>query len=73
MSTSEKTLDNFGIHSFNDLLEFRPNQKYKSQMKLSDELYNKMFSRSKKQLLCALNFKDLSETLLNKIVSHYEI
>lgn len=70
-SASEKTLKNFGITSFDKLLSFKPNPKYKSEMKLMDELNSKMFTRSKKELFYAMDFMGLSEIMLSKIVDFY--
>lgn len=70
-SASEKTLKNFGITSFSKLLSFKPNPKYKSEMKLVDELNSKMFTRSKKDLFYAMDFMGLSEIMLSKIVDFY--
>lgn len=71
MSASNATLKNFGISSFEKLINFMPDKKYKSQVKLYDELYAKVFSQSKEKLLGAMNFVGLSEKLIDKIVSHY--
>jgi len=65
------TLDNFKIHSFDDLLRFTPDKKYKTQTKLNEELLEKVFTKSKQELLAAMNFHGLSETLINKIVDFY--
>lgn len=70
-SASNATLKNFGIDSFEKLVNFTPNKKYKSEVKLYDELCTKMFSQSKERLLQAMNFSGLSETLVGKIISHY--
>ena len=70
-SASEATLKNFGITSFEKLMSFTPDKKYKSEVKLFDELYSKVFSQSREKLLGAMNFVGLSETLIDKIVSHY--
>ena len=72
-SASNATLKNFGITSFDKLIDFKPNPKYKSEVKLYDELYVKVFSQSKEKLLGAMNFIGLSETLVGKIVSYYGI
>ena len=72
-SASNATLTNFGITSFEKLIEFVPNKKYKSQVKLYDELYAKVFSQSKEKIFCAMNFVGLSEISLGKIVDHYGI
>ena len=70
-SASEKTLKNFGITTFDRLLAFQPNPKYKSELKLVDELNSKMFTRSKKDLFYAMDFMGLSEVMLSKIVDFY--
>lgn len=70
-SASDATLKNFGIISFSKLVAFIPDKKYKSEVKLYDELYAKVFSQSKEKLLGAMNFVGLSETLIDKIVSYY--
>ena len=70
-SASNATLKNFGITSFKKLVDFVPDKKHKSQAKLYDELYSKVFSQSKEKLLGAMNFVGLSETSIDKIVSHY--
>lgn len=69
--TSEATIDNFKIYSFKDLVAFLPNTKYKTEVKLYDELNAKVFTRSKKDLLAATNFVGISEKLINKIVDFY--
>ena len=70
-SASNATLKNFGITSFEKLISFEPDKSYKSEVKLYDELYAKVFSQSKEKLLGAMNFVGLSETLVGKIVNHY--
>lgn len=68
---SFKTLHNFGIHTFEDLLAFVPDKSYKSETKLGNEIYSKVFAISKRDIFCKLNMKDIGETLLNKIVDFY--
>ncbi len=70
-SASNATLDNFGIHSFKDLVNFKPDKKYKSQIKLYEELSSKVFTRSEQDLLAATNFCGIGETQINKIVDFY--
>ena len=69
--SAKKTLENFGIKTFDDLLEFRPDATKKMQVKLFEELQTKVFTRSKKELFAAMNFKGLSETLISRIVDFY--
>lgn len=68
---SSATLEKFNIYSFEDLINFIPNKKYKNEVKLYDELANNVFNKSKQDLLAATNFVGLSETLINKIVDFY--
>lgn len=68
---SNATLDKLGIHSFEDLITFTPNKKYKTEVKLYDELLTKVFTRSKKDLLAATNFNGLAEINISKIVDFY--
>ena len=71
-SASNATLKNFGITSFKDLVKFEPNKKYKSEVKLAEEIYDKMFSRSEMDLLCNMtSFEGLAETTLRKIIDFY--
>ena len=69
--SSDATLDKLNIHSFDALVKFSPNKKYKTQVKLYDELLKNVFTKSKQELLAATNFIGLSETLINKIVDFY--
>ena len=70
-SASEATLENFKILSFKDLVAFKPNDKYKSQKNFYSELMEKMFTKTKRDLLAAMNFIGLSTILINKIVDFY--
>ena len=69
--SSDATLDKLNIHSFDALVKFSPNKKYKTQVKLYEELLKNVFTKSKQELLAATNFIGLSETLINKIVDFY--
>lgn len=68
---SNATLENFKISSFDDLIAFKPNRKYKTEVKLYDELNEKVFTKSRKDLLAAMNFNGIGETIVNKIVDFY--
>ena len=71
-SASEATLKNFNITSFEALINFNPDKKYKSQVKLYDELSSKMFTRSFKTLFCNMTcFEGIAETTLEKIYDFY--
>lgn len=68
---SNASLKKFGINSFDAVLSFRPNEKYKSETKFYRQLLDKVFSAPKEKLFYAMDFQGLSEVLLNKIVSFY--
>ena len=68
---SFKTLKNFNISTINDLLNFRANKKYKSEVKLEKEINEKIFTLSDEDIFVKLNMKDIGETLLRKIVDFY--
>lgn len=70
-SASNATLKNFGITSFEKLMSFVPDKKYKSEVKLYDELKEKVFTRSPEKLLGAMNFNGVAETLIDKLTSFY--
>jgi DNA ligase (NAD+) len=64
-------LKNFNISTINDLLNFRANKKYKSEVKLEKEIIEKILTLSDKDIFVKLNMKDIGETLLMKIVDFY--
>lgn len=69
--SAKKQLDNFGIKTIDDLLAFLPNQDYKSEVTLYNELNEKLFTASPQKIFCAMNFKGLAEVQLGKIIEHY--
>ncbi len=68
---SNATIEKFNILSFEDLVNFIPNKKYKSEMTLYKELQNNVFTKSRQELLAATNFVGLAEKMINKIVEYY--
>lgn len=70
-NTSYKTLDNFGIHTIEDLLKFRANVKYKNEVKLENELNDKMFNVPERTIFSCLNMRDLGVKTLNAIIDFY--
>ena len=68
---AKKSLENFGITDFKTLLDWKPDMSKKMQSTLWNELQMKVFSRSKQDLLAAMNFRGLGETLINRIVDFY--
>ena len=71
MNASYKTLDNFGIDSYEKLLSFRPNPSKAMEKKLADELVNKVFRKSPEDIFAALNIRDLGEKIQKKIIGFY--
>ena len=71
MNASYKTLDNFGIDSYEKLLAFRPNSGKAMEKKLADELVNKVFRKSPEDIFAALNIRDLGEKIQKKIIGFY--
>ena len=71
MNASYKTLDNLGIDSYEKLLAFVPNPKKAIEKKLADELRNKVFTKSPIDIFCALDIRDVGETLQKKIIDYY--
>ena len=69
--SAKKQLDNFGIKTIDDLITFLPNQTYKSEMTLYNELNDKLFSASPEKIFCSMHFRGLAGKQLNKIVEHY--
>lgn len=69
--SAKKQLDNFNIKTIDDLLAFLPNEAYKSEVTLYNELNEKLFTASPQKIFCAMNFKGLAEVQLGKIIEHY--
>lgn len=65
------TLKKLGICTFENLMEFKPDMSKKTEASLSNELLRKVFTRAPEELLAAMNFVGLSETLISKIVGFY--
>ena len=70
-SANVKTLNRFGIHTIQDLLKFKPNIKYKTEVKLANEIASKIFTASKRDLLAAMNFHGIGTTIVNKIIDEF--
>lgn len=68
---SFKTLKNLGVDSYEKLVSFVPDKKKKTETKLARELVEKVFSRPERDIFCALNIRDLGETLQSRIVDFY--
>jgi len=70
-NVSFKTLKNFGISGFKTLLDFKADTSYKSETKFMEELKNKMFNKSDKELFYAMPMKDFAKKTLKTIVEYY--
>lgn len=71
-NASATTLNKFGIRTIKDLLNFKANPKYKSELKFSEELETKMFTADKKTLIKAMNFNGIGTKILDKIFDAYD-
>jgi NAD-dependent DNA ligase len=69
-NASIKTLQNFGINTFNDLIHWRPNNS-KSQIALYNELMNKVFTAPEIDILGSLDFDSIARKTFDKIIEHY--
>lgn len=70
-NVSEATLRKWGLFTIENLLTFKPNSKYKSEVNFYNELVEKMFSASEEKLFMAMNFSHVAGEILNKIISFY--
>lgn len=70
-NASFKTLEKFGIDTFEKLIDFRPDITKKSETKFMKELSNKVFSASEPELFCSINMRGLGHKILNKLVDYY--
>ena len=70
-NVSFKRLNQLGISTVEELLAFAPNESRKIEKKLYSDLKSKLFSRSRKDILSALNFEGISTKTLGKIFDHY--
>ena len=55
MGVSNTTLENWGIKTIKDIVDFKPNKVYKSEVKFSEELDKKMWNASKESIFIALS------------------
>lgn len=68
---STKSLRNFGILSFDNLINWRPDSNYKSQEKLYKEILKKIFNIKKTDLFAALDCNGMGEKTVNKLINFY--
>jgi DNA ligase (NAD+) len=68
---STKTLVNFGINTFEDLLNWRPDTSYRSQEKLYKEITKKIFNVKKEKIFTALDYDGIGERTVNKFIEHF--
>ena len=55
MGVSNTTLENWGIKTIKDIVEFKPNPTYKNEVKFAEELDKKMWNASKESIFIALS------------------
>jgi DNA ligase (NAD+) len=67
----EKSLTNWGILTFEDLIAFKPEPKSKSQNAFAKQLEEKVFSLPENILFPKFSFEGAGETNVTKILEHY--
>lgn len=55
MGVSDTTVANWNINSIKDIVEFKANPNYKNEVKFVEELENKMWNKSKKDIFIAMS------------------
>lgn len=65
------TLENLGIRSFDDLLAWRADRSYKSQLNLEQELDKKIFHAPAGKIFAALLFDGFGRKLVNRLIEFY--
>ena len=68
---SFKRLKQFNLNTIEDLIRFRPNEKYKLEKKLYQDLNTKLFNKSKRDIFAATDFEGISKKTLKKIFDFY--
>lgn len=66
-----KTLESLGIRSFDDLLAWQPDVKYKSQTNLYAELERKVFNAPAGKLFAAMRFDGFGRKMVGKLIEFY--
>ena len=66
-NVSLKTLENWKINSYDRLIDFIPNEKYKIEMQFYNDLKEKLFTKTFDELLFIYPWNGLSNKLLEKI------
>ena len=71
-NVSEKRLAEWGIYTFENLLNWEPNQSYKSQMDFYSELLYKVFNQPKEKIIRNFYFEGFGQTLFDKMLIHFK-
>ena len=71
VDASTQTLRNLGITSFDNFISWRPDESYKSQIKLYKEINNKIFSIKKEKIFAALDCDGMGEKTVNKLIEYF--
>ena len=72
-NASLKTFKNWNIYTFEDLVNWQPDESYKSQTKVYGEMLSKIFRAPKAKILGCLDFDGIGETQMNKILTIYTV
>ncbi len=70
---TEKSLVKFGINTFEDLISWEPDPKYKSQTKFYDAMNKFVFSKTSMELFSKFVFDGAGEKTITKIYEHFKV
>jgi len=70
---SEKSINKFGINNFYDLVEWKPNEKYKNETKFYKELKDKVFTSTPEELFSCMVFDGVGKATVIKLLDMYSI
>lgn len=68
-NASESSLRNWDIFTFTDLLSWKPDPKYKSQVVFYEALKQMMFSVSAKKLMRSFSFEGMGTTIFDRVLN----
>ena len=66
-----KTIENWDLDSIQALLDFKPDRNYKTQIHFSSDLNHKLFNTNEIDLFKSMNFRNVAEKTLDKIIDFY--
>jgi DNA ligase (NAD+) len=70
-NATDKSLTNWNIATYDDLLSFEPDHSSKSQCKFASELVKNVFSKTQEALFACMTFDGAGESNINKLIEHF--